>query len=208
QHVAGRTWTLTYATKPSFERAWSRSLLKYTVLFGVLLSLLFCMVTRAEIRARARAERSAAEVRESEATIRKTLTEREQTEEALRKTSEALREADQRALFEYERLLVRIKSLAQTLGAARELTAIFRGLREFTNVTVPCNGFFVSLYDPIRDVRTACYGWADGQELDVNELPPMPVTAVGPNSRAVRTGEVIITNGYMRAQRGHPHVIV
>ena len=125
--------------------------------------------------------------------------EREQAEEALLKTSEALREADQRALLEYKRLLERIKALAQALGTARELTAIFRALREFTNVSVPCNGFFVSLYDQIRDVRTACYGWADGQELDVSELPPMAVTASGPNSRAVRTGEVIITNEYMRA---------
>jgi signal transduction histidine kinase len=69
-------------------------------------------------------------------------------------------------------------------------------------VSVPCNGFFVSLYDPIRDVRTCCYGWADGEELEVSELPPMPVTASGPNSRAVRTGEVIITNDYMRTTQG------
>ncbi len=70
------------------------------------------------------------------------------------------------------------RRLAQALGTARELTAVFRGLREFTNVSVPCNGFFVSLYDPVRDVRTACYGWADGDELDVSELPPMPVTTL------------------------------
>ncbi len=206
--VGGRQWTLVYATRPSFEKGSSGSLRKYTLIMGALLSLLFFAVTRAEIRARSRAENAAEEVRESEATIRKTLTEREHTEEALRKTSEALREADQRALLEYERLLDRIKGLAQTLGTARELNAVFRGLREFTNVSVPCNGFFVSLYDPVRDVRTACYGWADGQELDVSELPPMPVSTLGPNSRAVRTGEVVITSDYMRSQRGHPGVIV
>ena len=208
QKVAGRTWTFAYATKPSFENASGRPLLKYTWIIGVLLSFLFATVTRAEINARSRAERSTAEVKESEATIRKTLTEREHAEEALQTTTQALREADQRALLEYERLLERIKALAQTLGAARELTAVFRGLREFTTVSVPCNGFFVSLYDPVQDVRTACYGWADGEELDVSELPPMPVTATGPNSRAVRTGEVIITNDYMHTQRGHAVVIV
>jgi hypothetical protein len=88
------------------------------------------------------------------------------------------------------------------------LQAIFRALRQFTNVSVPCNGFFVSLYDPIRDVRTACYGWADGGELDVSELPPMAVTTTGPNSRAVRTGEVVITNDYMRATQANPGIIV
>ena len=36
----------------------------------------------------------------------------------------------------------------------------------------------------------------------------MPVTATGPNSRAVRTGEVIITNDYMRATQANPGVIV
>ena len=206
--VAGRTWTVSYATKPSFAQGSSRSLLKYTVIIGILLSFLFAAVTRSEINARSRAERSADDVRQSEATIRKTLTQREHAEEALHEASEALNEANKRALSEYERLLERIKALAQTLGAARELTAVFRGLREFTNASIPCNGFFVSLYDSVRDVRTACYGWADGDELDVSELPPMQVTTLGPNSRAVRTGEVIITNDYMRAQRGHPGVIV
>ena len=208
QDVAGRTWTVLYATKPSFEKRSSRYLLKYTLIIGALLSLLFAAVTRAEIRARAHSERAAEEVRQSETTIRKTLGEREQAEEALGKTTQALREADQRALLEYERLLERIKGLAQVLGAARELNAVFRGLREFTTVSVPCNGFFVSLYDPIRDVRTACYGWADGEELNVSELPPMRVTETGPNSRAVRTGEVIITNDYMRATSASPGVIV
>jgi signal transduction histidine kinase/CHASE1-domain containing sensor protein/ActR/RegA family two-component response regulator len=206
--VAGHKWTLTYATKPSFVQGSGQPLLKYTVIIGILLSLLFAAVTRAEISARARAERAAEEVKGSEATIRQTLTEREHAEEALREASHALNEANQRALLEYERMLERIKGLAQTLGTARELTAVFRGLREFTNVSVPCNGFFVSLYDPVRDVRTACYGWADGDELDVSALPPMSVTTLGPNSRAVRTGEVIITNNYMQTQRGRPHVIV
>jgi signal transduction histidine kinase/CheY-like chemotaxis protein len=88
------------------------------------------------------------------------------------------------------------------------LNAIFRGLREFTRASVPCDGFFVSLYDSVRDLRTACYGWGDDEEVDVSELPPMPVTIHGPNSRAVRTGQVIITNDFMHANRGHPVVVV
>ncbi len=201
EDVAGRSWTIAFATKPSFEAGSSGSLGKYTLIIGALLSLLFFAVSRGQVYARMSAERAAAELKESESTVRKTLAEREQAEDALRK-------ADQRALLEYENLLERISALAQALGTARELNAIFRALREFTDVSVPCDGFFVSLYDPIRDVRTACYGWGDGGEVDVSELPPMPVTARGPNSRAVRTGEVIITNDYMSAQRGHPTVIV
>jgi signal transduction histidine kinase len=185
--VWGRTWTMRYAIKPSFERESSRPLLKYTIVTGVLLSLLFFFVTRAEVRARTRAEEAAEEVKQSET---------------------AITEANQRALLEYERLLERISNLSQVLGTARELSTIYRGLREFTAVSVPCDGFFVALYDPVRDVRTACYGWGDGEEVDVSQLPPMPVTERGPNSRAVRTGEVIITNDYMRATSGNLAVIV
>lgn len=125
-----------------------------------------------------------------------------------RRAEEALREADQRALSEYERLLERIASLSQALGTSRDLVAIFRALRDFTLVSAPCDGIFVSLYDPVRDVRTACYCWGDGQEFDVSNLPPMPVSNVGPNSRAVRTGEVVITDDYMTATRGRPAVTV
>lgn len=324
--VAGRTWTLAYATLPSFELSSNRPFLPYTFGAGVFLSLLFFFVTRSQVQARGAAEYAAAELKESEATLRKTLTEREKAENALReseeryrelienandivytldfdgritsvnksaelvteysqeelqhmsigdilspdsiavgqqmltnklsgqqrtnyeveivskmgrtftleissglifkgeaptgiqgiardisarrKTEEALREADQRALSEYERLLERILALAQVLGTARDLNTIFRGLRDFTKVSVSCDGFFVSLYDSIRDVRIACYGWGDGKEVDISELPPMPVTTSGPNSRAVRTGEVIITDDYMSATREHPVVII
>jgi len=125
-----------------------------------------------------------------------------------RRAEETLRQADQRALSTYEGLLERVSDLAQTFGTARDLAAIFGALREFTLVSVPCQGLFVSLYDPIRDVRTACYGWADGVELDTSQLPPMPVTSSGPNSRAVRTNQVVITSDYMNETRGHPAVLV
>ncbi len=119
-----------------------------------------------------------------------------------------LLEANQQAIVQYEHLLERIASLAQALGAARELPPIFRALGEFATASAPCNGFFVSLYDAERDVRTAAYGCGDGIELDVSELPPMPVTTAGPNSRAVRTGEIVITKDYMKSTSGYLQVIV
>jgi PAS domain S-box-containing protein len=125
-----------------------------------------------------------------------------------RQAEEALRQADQRALSEYERLLEKVAKLAQTLGTARDLRAIFCGLKEFTLLAVPCDGLFVSLYDPVRDVRTAVYGWGDAEEIDTSALPPMPVNFTGPNSRAIRTNQVIITNDYMNETLGHPAVLV
>jgi PAS domain S-box-containing protein len=325
-NVGGRLWTISYSSRPAFDLAYSKGWVPFTLAAGILLSFLFFAVTRSQTRARAKAEQSEAEVRESEAKVRKILEERQRAESLVkeseeryrelvenandivflldlegnvisvnkavelitgysqteligmnmsdflaptsvesarlmterklagevrtnyevdvhakdgrpftleissrlaihegkpvgvqgvardittrREAEEALRQADQRALSEYERLLERIAGLAQTLGTARDLDVIFWGLKEFALLSVPCDGLFVSLYDPLRDVRTACYCWADGQEMDTSELPPMPVNFSGPNSRAVRTNQVIITNNYMTATIGRPALLV
>ncbi len=115
---------------------------------------------------------------------------------------------EQRGVKEYERMLVRITDLAQAFGTARDLQTIYSALREFTVASIPCIGIFISLYDPLRDVRTAAYVWGEGMDVDVSQLPPMPITKDGPNSRAVRTGQVVITDDYMGLMQGHPTVPV
>ncbi|MGI8733358.1 MAG: CHASE domain-containing protein [Pyrinomonadaceae bacterium] len=127
---------------------------------------------------------------------------------ARRRAEEALREVDQQALSAYEQLLERVSLLSQALGTARDLVTIFRALRDFALVSAPCDGLFVSLYDSIRDVRTACYGWGDHQEINISELPPMPITSTGPNSKAIRTGEVVVTDDYMTVTRPSSGIIV
>ena len=109
---------------------------------------------------------------------------------------EAVHAAERRALAEYEKLLHRLTHLAESLGTARDHLTVFRDLRDFALVSVPCIGIFISLYDEQRDVRTAQYAWGDGEEIDVSNLPPMPISSEGPNSRAVRTRQVVITNDY------------
>lgn len=115
---------------------------------------------------------------------------------------------EQSGIREYERMLVRITDLAQAFGTARDLQTIYSALREFTIASVPAIGIFISLYDPQRDVRTAAYGWGEGLDVDVSQLPPMPITKDGPNSRAVRTGQIVITDDYMGLMQGHPTVPV
>ncbi|HEY0431147.1 MAG TPA: CHASE domain-containing protein, partial [Pyrinomonadaceae bacterium] len=324
--LAGRTWTVGFASRPGFVTAANRNVLYYAALIGSFISLLLFALTHLQVKGRDQAEHSAAELRSSEAKVRKTLSDREHAEEALRESEEryrelvenandivftldldgnvtsmnkavesitgysqsellginmsefltatstasaramtqrklageertnyevdvrardgrvftlevssrlathhgqpvgvqgvardittrreaeeALRQADQRALSEYERLIEKLASLAQTLGTARDLKVIFEGLKQFTLLSVPCDGLFVALYDPARDVRIACYGWGDGEEIDTSELPPMPVNFKGPNSRAVRTNQVVITNDYMTETLGHPSMIL
>ena len=119
----------------------------------------------------------------------------------------ALREADQRALQEYERLLDRIAGLGQTLGTARNLITVYRALLDFAIVSTDCRGIFISLYDPKLEVRQAAFAWSEGEEVDVSELPPMPMNE-SPNSRAVRTGEVIITDDFQAATAGLPVTLI
>lgn len=127
---------------------------------------------------------------------------------AHRTAAEKLRVANEQAIVEYQHLLERIADLAQAFGAARNLPPIFRALREFATASAPSDGLFVSLYDQARDVRTAAYGWGDGRELNVSDLPPMPVSTGGLNGRAIREGDVVISSDYAGETKGHPSVTV
>ncbi len=119
-----------------------------------------------------------------------------------RKRNEAaVHEAERRALREYETLLHRLTHLAESLGTARDHLTIFRDLRDFAVVSVPSIGIFISLCDEARGVRVAKYGWGDGEEVDVSSLPPMPLSSEGPNSQAVRTRQVVITNDYWASKQ-------
>jgi PAS domain S-box-containing protein len=120
-----------------------------------------------------------------------------------KRAEELIREADQRALQEYERLLDRIASLAQLLGKARDLLTVYRALQGFAAASTPRSGVFIWLYDPKRNLRETAYAWSEGEEVDVLGLPPMPINE-SPNSRAVLTGEVIITNDFQAATAGLP----
>jgi PAS domain S-box-containing protein len=120
-----------------------------------------------------------------------------------KRAEEALREADRRALSEYERLLERITELAQTFATARDLNTIFRALKNFALASVPGSGIFISLYDDASRTRTPVYAWSEGEELNVSELPPMPMSD-SPHSRAVSTGEVIVTDDFQTVMAGKP----
>ncbi|MDX6713354.1 MAG: hypothetical protein QOH96_4370 [Blastocatellia bacterium] len=125
-----------------------------------------------------------------------------------RRSEAAVREADQRALSEYERLLERLTALAQAFGTARDLVAIYRALRDFAVASVPCAGVFISLYDERREVCRGVYAWGDGEEIDVSVLEPLPVSGDGANSKAVKTGQVVILDDYMTSPEAHSIVLV
>ena len=97
--------------------------------------------------------------------------------------------------------------LAQELGTARELTHVFRALRVYVEAVTGSNALFVSLLDPAQQLRRCVYAWVDGAELDVGELPALPVGGVTtPHARAVATGEVVIVTDLQAAMAESPNV--
>jgi PAS domain S-box-containing protein len=112
-----------------------------------------------------------------------------------------------RAVKMERQVLEGLGGLAQALGTARDLPTVFRSLVEFIADAVPCNGLFVSLYDPERQERTCVYAFTEGQELDASTLPPLPMTD-SPHSRAVATGEIVVTDHLQAELVNQPHVDV
>ena len=101
--------------------------------------------------------------------------------------------------------LGRLRGLAEALGTARDQVEVLRALRTIVIGATPSNALFVSLYDAERRLRTCAYAWSEGDEVDVSELPPMPMTD-SPHSRAVATNEVVVCDDFQAAIAGLPRV--
>ena len=119
----------------------------------------------------------------------------------------ALQEANRRALTDYERLVERIAALGKTLANERDLKNVLRALREFTVVSVPCNGLVISLYDREKRTRRAVYCWVGGSEVEPRDVSDIPV-GDGMVGRAIKTATVIIDNDYERTMNNKPAVTI
>jgi PAS domain S-box-containing protein len=127
-----------------------------------------------------------------------------------KRDQEALINAERKAAEEYQDLLKRIVPLGATLGRARDLISIYRALREFITVSMPCTGFFVSFYDAEQSLRHAAYVWGEGEEIDTTQLPALPLLrdGGGANSRAVFEKRTVITNNYWDEMKTKRHVVL
>jgi signal transduction histidine kinase len=115
-------------------------------------------------------------------------------------------EADHRAIKEYDRLLNRLASLAQTLGSARDLTSVYRALCEFSIASAPVDGLAITIYYPDKQVRQAVYFWSEAErEVLPADVPRIPV-GEGPVGRAIKSGEIVVIEDYTRITATRPHV--
>ncbi|HEV7746616.1 MAG TPA: ATP-binding protein [Pyrinomonadaceae bacterium] len=121
--------------------------------------------------------------------------------------SSTTQEAATCAFNEYDRLLNRLATLAQSLSSARDLTAIYRALCDFTIASAPCSGLVITIYHPDKDVREGVYLWTDGEEVLPADVPLIPVGA-GLTGQAIRSQEIIVSDDYMKDQSTRPRVWV
>jgi two-component system cell cycle sensor histidine kinase/response regulator CckA len=123
--------------------------------------------------------------------------------DARKRAEVATREGDRRAIDGYERLLDRLAVLAQDLATASDLNGVFRALRGFVEMSAPCSGMFVSLYDAARQQRRGVYAASEGREEEVAQLPLMPMTD-SPHSRAIREARIVVTDDLQSALNKMP----
>ena len=109
------------------------------------------------------------------------------------------------SLQEPEALLEHLANLAQSVGTADDLPGLYRALRQFAEASAPCDALYVTLYDQAQQARVCVYAYSNGREEDVAGLAPLPLTE-SPHSRAVATGEAIITDDFQAAVAGQPRV--
>lgn len=102
-----------------------------------------------------------------------------------------------------ESLVEELAELARNVATAPDVPGIYRALRSFAERTSPTIGLFVSLLDEERLHRVCVYASSEGEEVDVSTLPVLPLTD-SPASRAITTGEVIITEDLETALAGMP----
>jgi PAS domain S-box-containing protein len=119
----------------------------------------------------------------------------------------ALKDADHRAIREYDRLLSRLASLAQSLGSARDLTSVYRALCDFTIASAPCSGVVITIYHPEKQSRQAVYFWTAAGEVVPSDVPLFPV-GNGLVGQAIKTGQLIVVEDYMKHTHNRPQVWV
>lgn len=87
-----------------------------------------------------------------------------------KRAEELLREADRRAIKEYECLVERIATLAQALGAARNLKTIYQATSDFASASTDCTGIVISLYDQEAKILTTAYARSHGREVEAQMM--------------------------------------
>ncbi|MBI3359570.1 MAG: GAF domain-containing protein, partial [Chloroflexi bacterium] len=106
------------------------------------------------------------------------------------------RQAEEQIQRRAEELLA-VNALGRALAESLELSEIYARLYQAILGLLPDSStVFVSLFDRARELLVCAYGVQDGEQLNVDELPPIPLEppGVGSQSEAIHTRRPFIVN--------------
>lgn len=111
------------------------------------------------------------------------ITERKRAEDALRKR-------DREIGYLYE--------AGSRLSATLDLDAVYKTVHTVVAQVMPCDGLFISAYDPQEQNIRCLAAWSEGDRMDVSELPSIPLEpeGQGTQSRVIRSGESLLLGDY------------
>ncbi len=118
--------------------------------------------------------------------ISQDITERKQAQEALNKR---VKEID---------MLYRA---SQHLSRSLDRDAIFQTVYQVIHDVMDCDWLTISGYDAETELITCLFTYAEGQQLDISHLPPLPLApeGKGTQSTVIRTGQSIYFPDYLQA---------
>lgn len=113
------------------------------------------------------------------------------------------------ALQRRERELDALSRLGYALSQTLDLPRVYRTAYEHVRELVDCPVFGISRYDPEARILQVEYMLEDGEELDVAQLPPLPMDVEPRRGRAkaVATGQPEVVRGLVAAAQEDEHVL-
>lgn len=89
------------------------------------------------------------------------------------------------------------------LGRTLDLDQNFDALHQSLRMVVPCDGFFISSYNPAQNIIRCEAAWMEGERADISGFPELILEEEGRGTQSVviRSGESMILNDYEASLR-------
>ena len=106
-------------------------------------------------------------------------------------------QAQTRRYLQRQETLIR---LGRALSSTLDLDMVYRTVRRFVLEEIPVENFAIALYDAAQASIRFQYVYADGQHLDVTEIPAMaydPHNSLFKRSQAIAAREAVVVDGHV-----------
>jgi CheY-like chemotaxis protein len=89
------------------------------------------------------------------------------------------------------------------MSSTLDLQSIYSAIHHFIKGMMECDALIVTSYTKEDDLIYCLYAWHEGEPIDVNKLPPIPLAPPGEGiqSEAIRTGRSILLGDFVEKAR-------